>query len=65
MTVLILEKLEKYPEKINWAYLSGNPNTISLLEKNIDKIDWAFLSINPNAIPSFSLLKTIHFSIHD
>jgi hypothetical protein len=41
---------EKHPDKINWVYLSGNPNAIHILEKNIDKIDWHMLSINPNAI---------------
>ena len=43
--------LDWIPEdKINWEYLSGNPNAIHLLEKNIDKIDWYMLSRNPNAI---------------
>ena len=36
--------------KINWSYLSNNPNAISLLEKNFDKINWYNLSSNPNAI---------------
>ena len=36
--------------KINWDYLSENPNSINLLEKNIDKINWIHLSSNPNAI---------------
>ena len=30
--------LENNQEKINWKYLSGNPNAIHLLEKNPDKI---------------------------
>ena len=38
-------------EKINWFYLSRNPNAIPILEKNLDKIDWICLSANPNAIP--------------
>jgi hypothetical protein len=25
---------------MNWYYLSGNPNAISLLEKNQEKINW-------------------------
>ena len=25
---------------IDWYYLSGNPNAISILEKNLDKVDW-------------------------
>jgi len=32
--------LEKYPDKINWYFLSGNPNAIHLLEKNLNKINW-------------------------
>ena len=42
--------LEKYPDKIDWYNLSGNPNAIHLLEKYPDKIDWDMLSKNPNAI---------------
>ena len=38
-------------EKINWYYLSSNPNAIHLLEQNMDKIDWHNLSLNPNSIP--------------
>ena len=37
-------------DKIDWEYLSKNPNAIHLLEQNIDKIDWWELSLNPNAI---------------
>jgi len=37
-------------DKIDWSYLSSNPNAIHLLEQNIDKIDWKDLSRNPNAI---------------
>jgi len=38
-------------DKINWIYLSSNPNAIHLLEKNIDKkTTWSCLSTNPNAI---------------
>jgi len=36
--------------KINWDFLSQNPNAIHLLEKNIDKIYWRWLSENPNAM---------------
>ena len=38
--------------KINWSYLSKNPNAIELLKENEDKIDWYYLSLsrNPNAI---------------
>ena len=42
--------LEHQPEKIDWWYLSDNPNAIPLLEKHPEKIDWS-LSRNPNAIP--------------
>ena len=37
-------------DKLNWYWLSQNPNAIHLLERNFDKINWAYLSINPNAI---------------
>ena len=37
-------------DKINWEWLSKNPNAIQLLEKNFDKIDWETLSLNLNAI---------------
>jgi len=40
----------EYIDKINWSFLSDNPNVISLLEQNFDKIDWHFLSQNSNAI---------------
>ena len=36
--------------KINWSFLSDNPNAIHLLENNYDKINWHWLSQNPNAI---------------
>ena len=42
--------MEKNPDKINWRWLSSNPNAIYLLEKNIDKVSWYNLSLNPNAI---------------
>jgi hypothetical protein len=37
-------------EKLYWAYLSKNPNAISLLEKNPEKICWISLSSNENAV---------------
>ena len=37
-------------DKIDWMYLSKNPNAIHLLEKNPKRIDWIWLSKNPNAI---------------
>jgi hypothetical protein len=35
--------------KINWQFLSGNPNpeAIELLKENQKKIDWSYLSGNP------------------
>lgn len=36
--------------KVNWEYLSMNPNAIELLRANPSKIDWRALSKNPNAI---------------
>ena len=38
-------------EKLDWYWLSYNPDAIHLLEQNQDKIDWYFLSRNENAIP--------------
>jgi len=40
--------LEQHPEKINWLFLSSNPNAIPLLERNPDKISWYWLSENPS-----------------
>ena len=37
-------------DKLDWRYLSGNPNAIELLKQNINKINWWNLSLNPNAI---------------
>jgi hypothetical protein len=42
--------LEKNPDKIDWTYLSKNPNAIHLLEKYPEKINWGALSRNSNAI---------------
>ena len=36
--------------KIDWEFLSRNPNAIHLLEQNLNKIDWCWLSVNRNAI---------------
>ena len=35
-------------DKINWAYLSRNPNAIHLLEQNPHKIKWNMFAKNPN-----------------
>jgi hypothetical protein len=36
------------PNKINWAFLSLNPNAIELLKNNQDKIDRYKFSLNPS-----------------
>jgi len=43
--------LENNLDKVNWQYLSGNPNAIHILKNNLDKVHWHSLSVNPNAIP--------------
>ena len=35
-------------DKVNWDYLSLNPNAIHILEDNLDKVKWNFFSSNPN-----------------
>ena len=35
-------------DKIDWKYISTNPNAIHLLQQNIDKINWYNFSKNPN-----------------
>jgi hypothetical protein len=40
--------LEQNREKIDWNWLSKNPNAIHLLEQNPEKIDWHYLSKNPS-----------------
>ena len=39
--------LEANPDKIDWYYLSGNPNAIHLLEANRTRIRWLPFSKNP------------------
>ena len=43
-------------EKLDWNYLSSNPNAIDLLKENPTKIFWTFLSANP-APYAIELLK--------
>ena len=43
-----MELLKANPTKIDWNYLSLNPNAIELLRKNPNKIFWLWLSSNPN-----------------
>ena len=40
--------LEKNIDKINWLYLSSNPNAISLIEQNLN--EYIMVLSNPNAI---------------
>jgi hypothetical protein len=47
--------LEKYPDRIDFVRLSGNPAAIPLLENHKDKIDWDELSQNPNTQLLFEL----------
>jgi len=56
--------LEKYPDKINWKWLSGNPNllnAISLLEivlqHDPDKINWNQLPRNSNSLQAIHILE--------
>ncbi len=42
-------------DKIDWDFLSANPNAIHLLRQNPDKIYWRTLSTNPNIM---ALLET-------
>jgi hypothetical protein len=37
--------------KLNWVYLSLNPNAMELLKENQNKLNWKNLSLNPNAMP--------------
>ena len=48
------------PEKINWGYLSRNPNAIDLLEKNPDKIDWDMFSKNPSILKKIINYKYLY-----
>ena len=34
--------------RINWNYLSSNPNAVRLLEQNIDKVNWKTIWANQN-----------------
>jgi hypothetical protein len=40
--------LERYPDKIDWHWLSKNPNAIHLIKQNPDKNIWIMLSKNPS-----------------
>ena len=45
---LSYEEYDYLQYKINWYYLSLNPNAIHLLKNNQDKINWNYLSKNPS-----------------
>ncbi len=45
--------------KINWDWLSSNPEALNLLEANPDKINWEWLSQNPNTSILNALLKPV------
>ncbi len=56
-----IKLLKENQDKINWKWLSFNPNdeAIELLNSNLNrnnKINWAFLSANPNP-EAIKLLK--------
>jgi hypothetical protein len=40
--------LRDWVNKLDWNWLSFNPNAIELLKKNQDKINWHHFSKNPN-----------------
>ena len=56
-----IELLQANPNKINWFYVSENPNAIELLKANHNKIDFPNLSYNKNAI---ELLKVNNYKIN-
>ena len=43
----------KTQQKINWYFLSLNPNAIHILERNLSKLNWVYLTTNPNAVIFF------------
>mgnify|MGYP003352055312 CR=1 FL=1 len=55
-------------DKIDWNYLSFNPNAIELLEENPDKINWNNLSYNSNAVKLLKdnqdKIEWIYFSLN-
>lgn len=50
LTERVAEEYNKLSNKVDWEYLSMNPNAIELLRANPSKIDWRALSKNPEAI---------------
>jgi hypothetical protein len=47
---VLLDFVHQNIDKIDWKWLSRNPNAIHLLEKHLDKINWQMISRNPNAV---------------
>ncbi len=45
-----LNFLMKYEDKLNWSWISSNPNiTMEMIENNPDKLwNWSWISLNPN-----------------
>jgi hypothetical protein len=59
----VMAFLEKYPDKIQWSFLSRNTcdDAIKILEKNPHKICWWSLSSNPSAM---GLIKKKRKKVH-
>ena len=53
---------KKYSNKINWKYISANPNAFDILRNNQDKIDWKMICKNHNPY-ILNLLKIIPTSV--
>jgi len=51
------------PEKLDWNFLSRNPNAIDLLKENQDEINWDALSANPSQ-GAIELLKENLYEIN-
>ena len=50
--------MKENKNKIDWYYLSLNPNAIELLKENQNKIDWFYFSQNPNIFTyDYKLMK--------
>jgi len=45
--------------KIDYTYLSKNPNAIDYLKENPDKINWSCLCVNPNPLVMEILEKNL------
>ena len=49
-TLLAIELLKAFPDKIDWLELSRMSTAGELMKKCPDKINWWMCSMNPNAI---------------